>query len=154
MAHKIANEYTERMDAYSHKLMVVNLQLILNYGIRFYNRQFYTRTGFNKDVVTRFETLLKTHFSNEDTMQQGLPIVKQCGEQLNMSSNCLSDLLKNAQEHIQYYLIEKAKTELLRTTASVSSIACRLGFEYPQHFSKLFKSKTGVSPAMYRSKSE
>ena len=105
--------------------------------------------------MTDFEHLLKAYYETENPTKLGIPTVKYCGEELSMSPNYLSDLLKketgkSAQEHIHLYVVDKAKTNLLGTTESVSRIAYNLGFEYPQHFSKMFKSKTGMSPAEYR----
>ena len=128
---------------------------MLDYCTRYYDRQFYTRSNLNKDVVSKFEHLLKTYYESDKPLMTGVPSVKFCGAELNMSPNYLSDLLKketgrNAQEQIHEYVIDKAKTRLLSSLASVSQIAYDLGFEYPQHFSKIFKSKTGMSPTEYR----
>jgi AraC-like DNA-binding protein len=123
--------------------------------MRFYDRQFYTRKNLNKDYLVSFEKYLKAYFSSSELINRGLPNVQQCGEALNMSGYYLSDLLKvetgkSAKEHIHLYLVEQAKNKLLGSTSSVSEIAYDFGFEYPQHFSKLFKSKTGLSPSEYR----
>ena len=111
--------------------------------------------NLNKDVVVQFETLLRTYYRSDKPLEKGVPSVAFCGDQLQMSPKYLSDLLKketgrNAQQHIQVFLINKAKTQLLGTQDSISQIAYSLGFEYPQHFSKLFKNKTGMSPVEYR----
>ncbi len=155
IAGKIEKEYNQNIDKHSQKLMISNIELMLDYCTRYYDRQFYTRTNLNKDVVTRFEELVKDYFNSDKPLEQGMPTVKYCGAELNMSPNYLSDMLKketgrNAREHIHYIMIDKAKTRLLGTTDSVSEIAYGLGFEYPQHFSKIFKAKTGMSPAEYR----
>jgi AraC family transcriptional regulator, transcriptional activator of pobA len=110
---------------------------------------------FNKSPLIRFEEFLKDYFDSGNPESQGLLDVKYCAKAMGYSPNYLSDLLKketgkNSQEHIHFYLIEKAKTMLLGTEEPVYRIACSLGFEYPQHFSKLFKNKTGLSPAEYR----
>jgi AraC-like DNA-binding protein len=151
----IKKEYSQNIDVYSQELIISNLELLLNYCKRFYGRQFITRTNVNKDVVIRFEEFLQSYFDSDKPESQGLPSVKYCAEQMGYSPNYLSDLLKqetgkNTQEHIYFYLIEKAKTMLLGTEEPVYKIAQSLGFEYPQHFSKLFKNKTGMSPAEYR----
>lgn len=151
----IENEYSQSIDVYSQDLIISNLELLLGHCNRFYGRQFITRTNVNKDVVIRFEEFLKNYFDSEKPEYQGLPDVKYCAEVMGYSPNYLSDLLKketgkNTQEHIHFYLIEKAKTMLLGTEEHVNRIAYSLGFEYPQHFSKLFKNKTGVSPTVYR----
>lgn len=152
----IRHEYSQNIDLYSQDLIISNLELMLNHCNRFYGRQFITRANVYKDVVIRFEAFLKDYFDSGKTESQGLPDVKFCAEAMGYSTNYLSDLLKketgkSTQEHIHYYLIEKAKNMLLGTEEPVNRIASSLGFEYPQHFSKLFKNKTGVSPAEYRS---
>lgn len=152
---KIETEYNQNIDKHSQKLIVSNIELLLDYCNRYYDRQFYVRTNHNQDLVTKFESLLKDYFSSDKPSELGIPSVKYCGEQLNMSPNYLSDLLKketgkNAKDHIYYHLTNKAKNKLLGTTESISEIAYDLGFEYPQHFSKVFKKRTGLSPAQYR----
>ena len=156
LLNKIKEEYSQNIDKHSQKLIISNIELILDYCTRYYDRQFYTRSNLNKDVVSRFEALLKEYYNSGKALDQGIPSVKYCGSELSMSSNYLSDLLKketgrNAQEHIHFYIIDKAKTQLLSSEESISQIAYGLGFEYPQHFSKIFKAKTGMSPAEYRS---
>lgn len=151
----IEHEYSQNIDVYSQDLIISNIELLLNYCKRFYGRQFITRTHVNKDVIRRFEAFLKSYFDSGRPETEGLPTVKYCAEQMDYSTNYLSDLLKketgkNTQEHIHFHLIEKAKTMLLGTDEPVFRIAYALGFEYPQHFSKLFKNKTGMSPAAYR----
>jgi AraC-like DNA-binding protein len=151
----IENEFKKNLDVYSQDLIVTNIELLLNYCKRFYGRQFITRTNANKDVVVRFTEFIQSYFDSERPMHEGLPSVKYCARQMGYSTNYLSDLLKketgkNTQEHIHFNLIEKAKTMLLGSQEPVSRIAYTLGFEYPQHFSKLFKNKTGMSPANYR----
>lgn len=155
LALKVKEEYNQNIDKHSQNLIVSNIQLILDYCTRYYDRQFYTRTNMNKDIVSRFEDLLKQYYNSNSPLEQGVPSVKFCGTELNMSPNYLSDLLKketgrNAQDHIHFFVVDKAKTQLLGSSESISQIAYGLGFEYPQHFSKLFKRKTGVSPAEYR----
>lgn len=155
LVDKLEREIHHNIDKHSQKLIVSNIELLLNYCMRYYDRQFYTRTNINKDIVSRFEKLLKSHYKADKQFKTGIPTVKYCGEELNLSPNYLSDLLRketgrNAQEHIHFFVIEKAKSNLLSCNDSVSQIAYDLGFEYPQHFSKLFKSKTGMSPSEYR----
>lgn len=152
---KIVQEYSQNIDRQSQKLIVTSIELLLDYCTRYYNRQFFTRENLNKDIVTRFETLLKTYYDSNKPLEQGIPSVKYCGEALNMSPNYFSDLLKretgrNAQDHIHFFVIERAKTQLLNSGESISHIAYDLGFEYPQNFSKLFKKKTGLSPSEFR----
>lgn len=156
LVRKIEKEYLQNIDKHSQKLIVTNIELLLNYCTRYYDRQFYVRTNLNQDHVAEFETMLQKYFDSDKPINLGVPSVKYCGEQLHMSSNYLSDLLKketgkSAKEHIYAFVVGKAKTKLLGTTATISEIAYDLGFEYPQHFSKLFKKQTGISPAKYRS---
>lgn len=152
---KIQLELSLNIDKHSQRLIVSNIELLLNYCTRYYDRQFITRSNIHKDVVGKFEHLLIAYFNSDLLEKNGLPTVKYCAEKMNFSANYLSDLLKketgkNTQEHIHYYLIEKAKTRLLNSDETVSQIAYELGFEYPQYFSKIFKKKTGLSPAKYR----
>ncbi len=156
LVRKIEKEYQGLIDKHSQKLIVSNIELILDYCTRYYDRQFYVRTNHNQDLISKFEALLKSYYDSNKPQELGVPSVTYCGEQLNMSPNYLSDLLKketgkNAKDHIYSYIIDKAKSRLLGTTDSISGIAYDLGFEYPQHFSKLFKQKTGTSPVQYRS---
>ncbi|MEW8627367.1 MAG: helix-turn-helix transcriptional regulator [Candidatus Thiodiazotropha sp.] len=155
LVRKIESEYQQNIDRHTQKLIVANIELLLDYCTRFYDRQFYVRTNLNQDFVTRFENLLKDYFASAQPLDSGLPSVKYCGQQLNMSSSYLSDLLKKetgrtAQQHIQDTIVDRAKTLLLSTDEQVSQIAYSLGFEYPQHLSKMFKKHTGMSPAEYR----
>ncbi|MGX1929343.1 helix-turn-helix domain-containing protein [Flagellimonas sp. 2504JD4-2] len=152
---KIETEINQNIDKHSQKLIIANIELILDYCNRYYDRQFYVRTNLHQDHISEFESLLKDYFISEKPSELGLPTVRYCGERLNMSPNYLSDLLKketgmSAKEHINAFIVNKAKNKLLGSTDSVSEIAYSLGFEYPQHFSKLFKSKTGMSPVKYR----
>ncbi|WP_432402104.1 helix-turn-helix domain-containing protein [Wukongibacter sp. M2B1] len=151
----IEKEFDQNSDMYSEQLIVSNLEVLLNYARRFYGRQFITRASVNKDVVSRFETLLTDYFESKSLMDNGLPTVKYLAQEMGYSTNYLSDLLKketgkNTQEHIHFHLIEKAKSLLLGTQEPVAQIAYMLGYEYPGHFSKFFKKKIGVSPSEYR----
>jgi AraC-like DNA-binding protein len=153
---KIQREISQNIDKHSQKLIISNIELLLDYCTRYYDRQFYTRTNQSSDFVGKFEKYLKDYFGSDQPAERGIPTVKSCGEVMGMSSNYLSDLLKketgiNAHEHIHNALINRAKTDLLSSADSVGQIAYGLGFEYPQHFSKLFKKKTGMSPKEYRS---
>ncbi len=148
-------ELENNIDKHSKTLIVSSIELLLNYCNRYYDRQFITRTETNKDVISKFQTLLDEYFNAESLSEMGIPSIKYFAEKLHFSANYLSDLLKketgkNGTEHIQYYLIELAKDKLLSSTVSVSEIAYNLGFEYPQYFSKMFKKKTGMTPAEYR----
>ncbi|WP_394758080.1 helix-turn-helix domain-containing protein [Flavobacterium sp.] len=153
LVQNIEKEYQSRVDTFSQDVMVSNLELLLNYCNRFYNRQFTTRKMANNDLLSKFENLLSNFF--EDNSKMGLPTVTNLAVQLNLSLSYLSDMLRtvtgqNTQQHIHNKLIEKAKDILTTTNFSISEIAFELGFEYPQSFSKLFKAKSGVSPLEYR----
>jgi len=152
---KIIREYSQNIDKHSQNLIISNIELLLDYCTRFYDRQFYTRSNLNLDYVSKFEKLLKKYYETNTVADKGLPNVKYLAGELNFSSSYLSDLLKketgkSAQEHIHLFVIEKAKNKLLSSKSSISEIGYSLGFEYPQHFSNLFKSKTGFSPSEYR----
>lgn len=152
---QIKKEYSQNLDAHSHQLILSNLELLLNNCLRFYDRQFYTRTVFNKDFVTEFESLLKGYFYSDSPLMEGIPKVSYFSDELNMSANYMSDLLKketglSAKAHINKMLVNKAKNALLNSTDSVSQIAYDLGFEHPQSLTRLFKSKTGMTPNEYR----
>lgn len=155
LVERIENELEQNIDKHSQELIIANLESILKYCNRYYDRQFYTRTNLNKDLIERFENYLEQHFNSEDLVEKGIPTVTECGNALNMSGSYMSDLLKletgrSAKDHIHAYIIEKAKTLLLSSQITVGEIAYDLGFDYSQHFSKLFKSKTGFSPAEFR----
>ena len=152
---KIENELIENIDNHSQTLIVSNIELLLNYCSRYYERQFITRKHVNSSVVSRIEKFLSQYFKSE-IKERGLPSVKYLAEHVHLSANYLSDLLKketgmNAQDLIHYHLIEEAKITLLNSDTSVREVAYSLGFEYPQYFSRLFKQKTGVSPNEFRS---
>lgn len=152
---KIIKEYSQNLDRHSQNLIIANIELLLDYCLRFYDRQFYTRTNLNSDIVSKFERILKGYYQQDNAIDFGLPNVNYCAKELNLSPNYLSDLLKKetgktAKEHIYLYVVDKAKNFLLNSSDSVSEIAYTLGFEYPQHFSNLFRSKTGTSPRDYR----
>lgn len=151
----IENECEQSIDKHSQRLITSNIQLLLEYCTRFYDRQFYTRTNINKDTLSAFESLLKEYYNSGRPFEMGMPNLKFCAEKLNISANYLSDLLKketgiSGREHIHQFVIEKAKTNLLNSTEPINQIAYNLGFEYPSHFNKLFKSYTGISPKEYR----
>lgn len=152
---QMENEYNTNIDHYSHDLIISNIELLLNYCKRFYGRQFITRTNQNKDVIVRFEEYITDYFKSDKLKNNGLPTVRKCAGAMNLSPNYFSDLLKsetgkNTQEHIHYYLLEKAKTLLVGSDKSINEIAYELGFEYPQSFSKFFKNKVGISPSIFK----
>jgi AraC-like DNA-binding protein len=148
-------ELAENIDKHSSTIIISNIEMLLNYCTRYYERQFITRTNSNKNILSRFELTLEDYLNSDLLQKNGLPTVSNIAQKLFLSPNYLSDLLKketgkNAQEHIHYYLIDIAKSSLLNTNNSVSQIAYNLGFEYPQYFSKLFKNKTGLTPIEFR----
>lgn len=143
------------IDKHSKMLIVSNIELLLNYSLRFYDRQFITRENVNKDTLTKFEKIMNDYFQSDKPLTIGLPSVQYCADQLHLSANYLGDLIKKetgktAQEHIQLYLIDTAKEKVFDTSKSISEIAYELGFKYPQHFTRLFKKCVGVSPNEYR----
>lgn len=153
---KIINEELHhRIDDFSQDVIISQVELLLNYSNRFYKRQFITRKAVNNDVLQKLEEILDDSFNNERTLTQGIPTVQFLAEQLNISPNYLSDLLRSligqsTQQYIHNKLIEKAKEKLSTTNLTVSEIAYELGFEHSQSFSKLFKTKTNQSPLKFR----
>ncbi|MDQ0638408.1 AraC family transcriptional activator of pobA [Pedobacter sp. W3I1] len=153
--HNIQHEYHSNIDKFSQNVILAQLELLLTYSDRFYNRQFLTRRISNNTVLKKLEDILTEYFENETMVKNGLPTVQYVAETLNMSPNYLTGLLKvltgqSTQQHIHNKLIERAKEKLSVTGLSVSEIAYELGFEHPQSFSKLFKSKTKLSPLEFR----
>ena len=152
---KIAYELEQAIDKHSKTLIASNIELFLNYCIRFYDRQFITRDNVNKSIVERFEDLLNGYFSSEKPASNGLPSVAWCANELNLSPNYFGDLVKketgkSAQEYIQSKIIDVAKERIFDIDKSLSQVAYELGFKYPQHFTRLFKQRVGVSPNEYR----
>jgi AraC family transcriptional activator of pobA len=151
----IGQEYRSVIDNFSQDVIISHLELLLNYSNRFYNRQFITRKNASNDLIVKLEAILSDYFNGDKVQENGLPTVQYISTQLNISPNYLSDMLRSitgqsTQQHIHDRLIEKAKELISTTSLSVSEIAYRLGFEYPQSFSKLFKNKTNVSPLEFR----
>lgn len=149
----IEQEYLTAIDSFSQNVMVAQIEVLLNYSNRFYNRQFITRKPANNDMLAKLEAFLEDHFNNHTTT--GLPTVKAIADSLHVSPNYLSDMLRihtgqNTQQHIHNKLIEKAKELLSTSTLSVAEVAYRLGFEHPQSFNKVFKRKMNVSPLAFR----
>jgi AraC family transcriptional activator of pobA len=152
---KIKYELELNMDKHSRKLIVANIELFLDYCIRFYDRQFVTREDVNKGTLAQFDKLLYGYYQTEEALLTGLPAVGYFAEQLKISANYFGDLVKKetgktAQEYIQLKIIGVAKDRILSTTQSVSEIAYSLGFKYPQHFTRAFKKITGYTPQDYR----
>ncbi|TWR25147.1 AraC family transcriptional regulator [Mucilaginibacter pallidiroseus] len=155
LLQNIEKEIASNLDNHSHHLILTNLELMLSYAARFYDRQFITRAKPANDLVIEFELLLNEYFKQESLINSGLPHVKYFAERLNKSPNYLSDLLvkytgMSTQMHIHGKLIDKAKHLLWGTNQAINEIAFNLGFEHPSHFTKLFKNKTGQSPKEYR----
>ena len=151
----IRQEYHSNIDKFSQNIIISQLETLLNYSERYYQRQFLTRKITNHQVLDRLEKLLSDYFKNEDLTAKGLPTVQYISEELNVSPSYLSGLLKvltgqSTQQHIHDKLIEQAKEKLSTTGLSVSEIAYSLGFEHPQSFSKFFKTKAKVSPLEFR----
>lgn len=153
---KIKYELEHAVDKHSKKLIASNIELLLNYCVRFYDRQFITRENVNKGILERFEKILKEFFASDKPQTFGLPSVAWCASELNLSANYFGDMIKketgkSPHEFIQLKLIDVAKERMFDTNKSVSEVAYGLGFKYPQHFSRVFKQYVGVSPLEYRS---
>lgn len=151
----IRMELEHGVDKHSKTLLVNHIELLLNYCMRFYERQFITRGKTNRDVLTRFENLLDEYFESKLAEQDGLPTVKYFADKLCLSSNYFGDMFKketgkSPQEYIQEKVIELAKERISGTADTVSQIAYSLGFQYPQHFCRLFKKRVGYTPSEYR----
>lgn len=151
----IQREYQSTIDQFSQKIIVSQLEVLLNYAERFYERQFITRNISNHHLLHALEELLSNYFSTDDLIEKGLPSVQWVADQLHISPNYLSSLLKSltgqsTQQHIQNKLLEKAKELLSSTELSIGEIAYLLGFERPASFTKLFKNKTDMSPLQFR----
>lgn len=151
----IHDELQNRIDNFSQDIIISQIELLLNYSNRFYKRQFITRKVINNNVLQKLEELLDNHFQDKNLSTQGLPTVQYLSQQLNLSPSYLSDMLRsltgqNTQQYIHNRLIETAKEKLSSTALSVSEIAYELGFEHSQSFSRLFKTKTNLSPIEFR----
>ncbi len=151
----IQNEYQANIDKFSQDIIISQIETLLNYSERFYQRQFLTRKKSTHQILDQVETVINDYFKNENLISKGLPTVKYIADNLNVSSKYLGSLLKQltgqtTQQHIHEKLIEKAKEKLSSTELSVSEIAYELGFEHSQSFNKLFKAKTKQSPLEFR----
>lgn len=152
---KIRMELAHPMDKMSKRLISRNIQLLLDYCMRFYERQFITRAAANKDVLSRFESLLDEYFQGPLPETEGLPSVKYFADKVCLSPNYFGDLIKKetgktAQEYIQRKIIDLAKEKIIATDKTVSQIAYELGFQYSQHFNRIFKKNVGCTPVEYR----
>ena len=151
----IETELDSAIDLFSQEVVVSQLELLLSYSKRFYNRQFITRKSASNDLLSKTEELLDNYFTVEKALLKGLPSVQEIADELNVSAHYLSDMLRsltgrNTQQHIHIRLIDKAKELLSTTNLTVAEVAYQLGFEHPQSFNKLFKNKTKVSPMEFR----
>jgi AraC family transcriptional activator of pobA len=151
----IDDELNSRIDDFSQDVIVSQIDLLLTYSNRFYKRQFITRKAVNNDMLQKLEEVLDNYFDNETALKQGIPTVQYLADQTNLSPGYLSDMLRsltgqNAQHLIHHKVVEKAKEILSVSNLSVSEIAYQLGFDYPQSFSRLFKTKTNISPLEFR----
>jgi len=151
----IRQEYHSNIDKFSQQIIISQIETLLNYSERFYQRQFITRQITNHNLLIRLEEVLDGYFGDQDLLSKGQPTVQYIAGQMNLSPAYLRSMLKlltgkNTQQHIHDKLIEKAKEKLSTTDLSVSEIAYELGFEHSQSFSKLFKTKTNLSPSEFR----
>lgn len=152
---KIKKEYDQNIDKHTQSLITSNIELLLIYCNRYYDRQFLTRIKTNSDIIQRFERLLKAYFADSTLTNRGLPGVVYFASQVNLSPNYLSDVLqkftgKTTIEHIHLEIVSQAKSLLLGTSATISEVAYILGFDHPSHLTKIFKAKTGLAPSDYR----
>jgi AraC family transcriptional regulator, transcriptional activator of pobA len=153
--NKIEYELQHAIDKHSKMLIVSNIELFLNYCLRFYDRQFITRDTAHKGIMERLETTLNDYLASDKPQEEGIPSVAYCAAQLHLSANYFGDLVKketgvSAQEYIQTKLIDVAKEKIFDQNKPISQIAYELGFKYPQHFTRLFKQRVGQSPNEYR----
>ncbi|MFD2825285.1 helix-turn-helix domain-containing protein [Leeuwenhoekiella polynyae] len=151
----IEQEYNSSIDTFTQNIIIAQLEVLLNYSERFYQRQFITRNKNSQQILIKLDEVLSAYFNNESLLESGLPSVKFIAAQLNSSPNYLSSLLKtltgqNTRQHIQNKVIERAKEKLSTTDDTISEIAYELGFKHSQSFSKLFMSKTKQSPSEFR----
>ncbi|MBB5395194.1 AraC family transcriptional regulator [Mucilaginibacter sp. AK015] len=151
----IRSEYQGNLDAYSQQIIISQIETLLNYCERFYNRQFLTRKKTSHQVLEKLERLLTEYFNQDDLIHKGLPTVGYLAEQLHLSPKYLSSLLRSvtglsAQQHIHQQVIERAKVQLSKPELSIAEIAYGLGFGHPQSFSKFFKRETQSSPLAFR----
>ena len=152
---KIQHELDQSIDKHSRKLISANIELLLDYCTRFYDRQFITRDHSNNSIIERFEAVLNGYYSSDKPFENGLPSVAWCAAELNLSANYFGDVIKKetgktAQEYIQEKVIDIAKERIFDLEKSVAQVAYDLGFKYPQHFTRLFKQRVGCTPNEYR----
>ncbi len=155
---KVEQELDHAIDKHSRRLITANVGLLLDYCMRFYDRQFITRSEVNSDILTRFERLLDAYFDTDMQRQEGLPSVKYFADKVFLSPNYFGDVIRKltgmtASEHIQNKVIDRVKEQLLSSDKTASQIAYELGFQYPQHLSRMFKRITGLTPNEFRQQS-
>lgn len=153
---KIRYELEQRIDNHSKTLIAANIELLLNYCVRFYERQFITRKDVNRSSIEKFEQVLNEYFQSDKPQTIGLPAVNYCADQLHLSPNYFGDMVKKetgktATEYIHLKIMGMAKERLLDERKTISEIAYELGFKYPHHFTRTFKKSTGLTPNAYRS---
>ena len=154
----IAYELRHAIDRHSRQLIADAIKMLLDYCTRFYDRQFITRENQNHDILTRLESILTDYFSGNRPKREGLPSVQMLADAVCLSPNYLSDMMRKETgitvlNYIHQHVIDRAKTELTATSNTISEIAYQLGFQYSQHFTRLFKSKVGMTPNAYRAQS-
>ena len=156
---RIQAELEHDVDRLSKRLIAVHIELLLDYCLRFYERQFISREPMNRDILTRFEILLDEYLNSGKALHCGLPTVKFCAGELCLSPGYFGDLIKketgkSAQAYIQCKVVDFAKERVLNPSKSISQVAYELGFQYPQHFTRMFKKMVGLTPNDYRSQSD
>lgn len=157
IVESIDMEYQNNQDEFSKEIIISQLSTLFKYAKRFYERQFINRKEMSNDLLEQFNKQLETYFDSGQLQENGIPSIEQIANQLSVSQRYLSDTLKKetgktSTEHLQLYLIDKAKNILLNPNKTISEVAYELGFDYPPYFSRLFKKKEGISPTQYREK--
>ena len=152
---EIQEELEHAIDKHTKQIIASNIETLLNHCVRFYERQFVTRELVNKDLLCKFEQILRTYFDSNKPNTVGLPSVAYCAEQVHLSPNYFGDLIrketgKSAKDYIQLFIIEKAKELLTEKDKTISEIAYQLGFKYPHHFNRIFKKTVGITPHKYQ----
>ncbi len=155
IVNKIEEEYSQNIDRHSQEIIIANIEMLLKYSRRYYDRQFFTRSILTKDTLSEFNRLIREYYTSDAPFENGVLTVRECASKMNFSVTYLGDLIKaktgkSAKSIIQDYAIDQAKTKLVGSKESISQIAFGLGFEYPQSLNKIFKARVGMSPTQYR----